>query len=87
MGDATTLSLRPERVRVNPAPGTLPNIFSGKVEELIYLGDHTRVRASVCGNNDFVIKVPNAEGVPALSPGSAISVGWKTEDCRALDAF
>jgi len=45
------------------------------------------VRASVCGNNDFVIKVPNAEGVPALSPGAAISVGWKAEDCRALDAF
>jgi putative spermidine/putrescine transport system ATP-binding protein len=87
MGDATTLSLRPERVRVNPAPGTLPNIFSGKVEELIYLGDHTRVRASVCGNNDFVIKVPNAEGVPALAPGASISVGWKMEDCRALDAF
>jgi putative spermidine/putrescine transport system ATP-binding protein len=87
LGDATTLSLRPERVRVNPAPGTLPNIFTGKVEELIYLGDHTRVRASVCGNSDFVIKVPNSEGVPPLEPGASISVGWKKEDCRALDAF
>jgi putative spermidine/putrescine transport system ATP-binding protein len=87
MGEATTLSLRPERVRVNPAPGTLPNIFTGRVEELIYLGDHTRVRATVCGNSDFVIKVPNSEGVPVLTPGASISVGWKKEDCRALDAF
>jgi putative spermidine/putrescine transport system ATP-binding protein len=45
------------------------------------------VRASVCGNHDFVIKVPNSEGVPNLAPGAAITVGWKKEDCRALDAF
>jgi len=87
VGAPTTLSLRPERVRLNPTNGACANLFSARVEELIYLGDHTRVRASVCGNKDFVIKVPNAEGVPALAPGSTISVGWRKEDCRALDAF
>jgi putative spermidine/putrescine transport system ATP-binding protein len=86
VGMPTTLSLRPERVRINPARGAFDNIFSASIEELIYLGDHTRVRASVCGNSDFVVKVPNAEGVPDLQPGSTISVGWKKEDCRALDA-
>jgi len=25
--------------------------------------------------------------VPALKPGTSISVGWRKEDCRALDAF
>jgi putative spermidine/putrescine transport system ATP-binding protein len=87
IGAPTTLSLRPERVKLNPVNGICTNIFSARVEELIYLGDHTRVRASVCGNKDFVIKVPNAEGVPDLAPGSTISIGWKKEDCRALDAF
>jgi putative spermidine/putrescine transport system ATP-binding protein len=87
LGASTTLSLRPERVRLNPVNGGCANIFSAQVEELIYLGDHTRVRASVCGNHDFVIKVPNSEGVPNLAPGAAITVGWKKEDCRALDAF
>ena len=86
-GAPTTLSLRPERVKLNPVNGACSNVFSGRVEELIYLGDHTRVRASVCGNNDFVIKVPNSEGVPSLTPGANITVGWKKEDCRALDAF
>jgi len=86
-GSPTTLSLRPERVMLNPVDGICANIFSAKVEELIYLGDHTRVRTSVCGNQDFVIKVPNSEGVPQLAPGAAITVGWKKEDCRALDAF
>jgi len=87
VGTLTTLSLRPERVRLNPTNGACSNVFSAKVEELIYLGDHTRVRTSVCGNNDFVIKVPNAEGVPTLAPGANVSVGWRKEDCRALDAF
>jgi putative spermidine/putrescine transport system ATP-binding protein len=86
-GAATTLSLRPERVRLNPANGACANVFPARIEELIYLGDHTRVRASVCGNADFVIKVPNAEGVPHLEPGSTVTVGWKKEDCRALNAF
>jgi putative spermidine/putrescine transport system ATP-binding protein len=87
VGTPTTLSLRPERVRLNPTNGACSNVFSAKVEELIYLGDHTRVRTSVCGNRDFVIKVPNAEGVPSLEPGANVSVGWRKEDCRALDAF
>jgi putative spermidine/putrescine transport system ATP-binding protein len=41
----------------------------------------------VLGHANFVIKVPNSEGVPDLAPGAAIRIGWRTEDCRALDAF
>ena len=36
-GEATTLSLRPERVLVAPEPGSCPNVFDAVVEELIYL--------------------------------------------------
>ncbi|MEX0815180.1 MAG: ABC transporter ATP-binding protein [Dongiaceae bacterium] len=86
VGEPTTLSLRPERVRIDPANGSCPNVFPARVEELIYLGDHIRARLSVCGCSDFVIKVPNSEGTPRLSAGATISVGWKREDCRALDA-
>ncbi|MCK1429177.1 ABC transporter ATP-binding protein [Bradyrhizobium sp. 87] len=85
-GRPTLLSLRPERVMLNPVPGTLPNIFSGRVSELIYLGDHVRARVSVCGHDDFIVKLPNSEGVARVEPGAAITVGWKAEDCRALDA-
>ena len=46
-GDRTTLSLWPERVEVNPEPGKFPNVFDARVEELIYLGDLIRTRASV----------------------------------------
>jgi putative spermidine/putrescine transport system ATP-binding protein len=85
-GQPTTLSLRPERVVVNPAEGQFVNMVKGQVEELIYLGDHIRVRATVCGNDAFIIKVPNAAGHAALDPGATMNIGWNAEDCRALDA-
>ncbi|WP_407119495.1 ABC transporter ATP-binding protein [Bradyrhizobium sp. LMG 9283] len=86
VGGPTVLSLRPERVKLNPAPGSLPNIFSANVAEVIYLGDHVHIRVSVCGHDDFVIKLPNSEGEVQVEPGAAITLGWKTEDCRALEA-
>ncbi|MGY8638506.1 ABC transporter ATP-binding protein [Bradyrhizobium sp. 14AA] len=86
IGRPTVLSLRPERVRLNPTPGSLPNVFRAKVAEVIYLGDHVRARVSVCGHDDFVIKLPNSEGAVQVEPGAVITIGWTTEDCRALDA-
>ncbi len=85
VGSATTLSLRPERVTVNPEPGSCVNKVAAKVEEVIYLGDHVRTRVSLCGHEDFVIKIPNASGHVNLEYGQTISVGWQSEDCRALD--
>ncbi len=86
-GERTTLSLRPERVRIDPPDGALPNVFDGRVEELIYLGDHIRARVSACGNDEFIVKVPNASGHPPLRAGEAIKVGWTVDDCRALDVY
>ena len=85
-GRRTTLSLRPERVRINPVQGEVPNIFDATVKELIYLGDHIRTRVSVCGSDEFIVKVPNAQDAAPLSAGQQVRVGWTIEDCRALDA-
>jgi len=85
IGERTTLSLRPERVVLNPAESRLENIFEGTVKELIYLGDHLRARINVCGNDDFVVKVPNAAGRLSINKAERIRVGWTAADCRALD--
>jgi len=85
-GTNTTLSLRPERVVLNPPDGSLPNVFDATVEELIYLGDHIRARVNTCGDDEFIVKIPNAHGHMSLSEGDAVRVGWAMEDCRALDA-
>jgi putative spermidine/putrescine transport system ATP-binding protein len=86
VGTATTISLRPERVSINPPEGTMPNLFDGRVEELIFHGDHVRTRLSLCGHDNFIVKVPNAAGHEHLKPGEEVKVGWLVEDARALDA-
>ena len=85
-GVPATLSLRPECVEIDPPEGKYPNLFDARVEESIYLGDHVRMRVAVCGNDEFVIKIPNTGGYRPLRVGDTAKVGWKAEDCRALDA-
>jgi len=85
VGSRSTLSLRPERVTVNPEAGSMPNIFSGLAEELIYLGDHIRTRFTVCGHDDFIVKIPNSAKHAHLKEGDTVNIGWDAEDCRALD--
>ena len=82
----TMLSLRPERVEINPSEGSLPNILEGRIEELIYLGDHIRMRMTVAGHDDFIVKVPNTYGHENLKEGDVTKIGWQISDCRALDA-
>ncbi len=82
----STLSLRPERVTVNPEAGSCSNIVDGEVQEIIYLGDHVRTRMSLCGQDEFIVKIPNSYGHVHLNVGERVSVGWQWEDCRALDA-
>ena len=86
VGDKTTLSIRPERVATNPSnEGDYQNNFKAKIEELIYLGDHIRTRASVCGDDEFVVKIANTSALAAIKVGTDVTFGWKAEDCRALD--
>nr|WP_163503373.1 ABC transporter ATP-binding protein [Halomonas socia] len=87
VGSRTTLSLRPERVSIlrEDAAEQFDNQFTATVQEVIYLGDHLRTRVSVCGNEDFILKTPNAQGFGVMRPGQQIQVGWSSADCRALD--
>ena len=87
IGVATCLYVRPERVEIDPAEGKYPNIFEGKVKELIYLGDHIRTRVHVCGHDDFIVKVPNTSDHASLIEGNQVNVGWRSDDCRALDIY
>ena len=85
-GTRTTLSLRPERVIVACEDGEVDNSIMGRVEELIYLGDHIRARLSVGATDEFVVKIPNTERHAALRAGMDVNLGWAANDCRALDA-
>ena len=83
VGDKTQLSIRPERVSID-SKNPDANIFTGKIEELIYLGDHIRARLDVCGNSEFIVKVPN-EGSFSHKKGDSLNLSWNSDDVRALD--
>ena len=85
VGCETTISLRPERVFINPIGNTCKNLVEAQVLELIYLGDHIRSRVNVCGHDDFIVKVPNSADHAQLRPGDTVRVGWHVDDARALD--
>ena len=82
-GERTLLSVRPERVDINPANADVK--LKGRIAELIYLGDHIRARLEVAGHNDFIVKVPNKVGHEHVAEGREVDIGWKAADCRALD--
>ena len=84
IGQRTQLSVRPERVSVNSSNGSEENKFQGIVEELIYLGDHIRVRLEVSKNKDFIVKIPN-EGNVAFKERDTVNLSWQANDIRALD--
>ena len=83
-GDRTTVSLRPERALINPSD-KMDNVYNGKIEEVIYHGDHTRVRINLLGNPEFILKVPNSSSNLDIKLGNEIKIGWNSEDARALD--
>jgi putative spermidine/putrescine transport system ATP-binding protein len=82
-GERTTLSIRPERVLVNPDEERVATRLPGRVRELIYVGDHLRVYVAA-GAQEFIVKIPNSRYVP-LRVGDDVTIGWHTADCRALD--
>lgn len=86
VGKPTRLSIRPERVMLDPPEGGDFAALDGTVLELIYLGDHIRCRMSVAGNTEFIVKIPNDADDKRLAAGDKVRVGWKVADCRALDA-
>ena len=87
VGESTMLSVRPERVIVNPDESKMPFTITGHVQKLIYLGDHIRCRMTVAGNDEFIIKMPNDSEDRLLAVGEDVRVSWKPEDCRALDVI
>lgn len=86
-GERTRVSIRPERVEFHTDRlGEGAHTLKARVKEFIYMGDIFRTRLSVAGNDDFIVKTRNAPGQVRLTPGMEIEIGWRPEDCRALDA-
>jgi len=82
-GSLAALALRPEQVRIAPAGAAtdLPNSFTGKVRDFLYIGDVTT----------YLVDLPNGQRMQALLPnsspgrakffeiGDAVTVAWPAD--------
>jgi putative spermidine/putrescine transport system ATP-binding protein len=85
IGSSVVLSVRPERIRVEPPESAEnPNRFPALVDEVIYYGDHARVRLRFARTASVTIKVSTAGGPRPLTPGTSVAIGWMAEHCRAF---
>ena len=85
VGCGAVLALRPERLRVVAGgDGHFDNQCVADVEELIYHGDHIRLRAQACGYSNILVNIPNNGNALSIRKGDQITLGWRREDCRAL---
>ena len=85
-GAETLVAIRPERVKISREAGHFANEYDAQVEDISFLGDHLRVRLSVCGTSSFIAKMPNIVGHGGILPGDSVRIGWAALDCRALAA-
>ena len=79
-GESAALAIRPERVGLSK-PGLYSNEFDARIDDILFLGDHLRLRLDLCGNSSFIVKIPNIVGHGAVLEGDRIRVGWAVTDC------
>ncbi len=84
VGSRSTISLRPERIELEPSEAR-DNVVNGIVKEVLYLGDHLRIVMSVAGNDEFIVKVPNGGRSVIPVEGESYRLGWSAVDAKALD--
>ena len=82
-GDRAVLTLRPERVLIG-ASAQQQNRFEARIEELIYFGDHTKLRLRLGGSDTFIARVTFRDGISDLRRGDSIPVSWSRDCARAL---
>jgi spermidine/putrescine transport system ATP-binding protein len=89
MGDAVTVAIRPERLRVEPVgtsdagePGGGWVSVAGRVRQGTYLGEQTEYRIDTERAGELVVRRQNASGVTVgqgLGPGDSVVVRWHEE--------
>ncbi len=85
VGDLVSVAIRPERVAVSPKPGLYGNELDARIDDIAFLGDHLRLRMTVCDSPDFIAKIPNIVGHGGVLEGDRVRVGWTLTDARALE--
>ena len=82
------MAVRPEKILVlageQDGPSEIVNRFSGRIEEIVYLGEAKIYRVSLAPDVIIEAKVQSGPGVQKHEVGDKIVVGWQTRNGLAL---
>lgn len=82
VGAQAALIVRPEKMWLSSEPGE--GFVAGRVEETIYAGSETKVLVRIPGG--MLLTVRRAAGLPPISFGESVSIGWEPVQGRLLQA-
>ncbi|MDQ7857684.1 MAG: ABC transporter ATP-binding protein [Armatimonadota bacterium] len=74
-GAAVTVSVRPEHVKLGVAADGAANRWTGRIEEVTFMGAVVRARVALDGGPRLVAELHN-DAAAGLAPGAAVAVGW-----------
>jgi ABC-type Fe3+/spermidine/putrescine transport system ATPase subunit len=80
----TTLSLRPERLRLLAPDETADNVADAELIERVFLGQQVRYTVRVLGQTVVVVGGP-ADGAP-VAAGERLRIGWSRDAGQILAA-
>ena len=84
-GARTRLSVRPERLIIDPDETQAPNRYKARVVGMDFRGDHTLLHLRLASGTHLEAKIPNGRVEDGFGSDDEIEVGWQTRHCRALD--
>jgi spermidine/putrescine ABC transporter ATP-binding subunit len=87
-GDEFSVAVRPEKILVladeQDGAGEIVNRFTGRIEEIVYLGEAKIYRVSLAPDIIIETKVQSGPDVQRYEVGDKIVVGWQTRHGLAL---
>jgi putative spermidine/putrescine transport system ATP-binding protein len=81
VGDTVQCSVRPERIALVGAEGPGDNRLAATVTDVIYFGDHLRLRCVVQGQPELSVKVP-LQHLGHMAAGQTVHLHMPTEHLR-----
>ena len=78
IGAAVVFGVRPERVRLDIAG--CENRLRLRLENVVYVGDSSRLILAWPGGGEFTVKLDRAAAAAGFTPGADVQVGWTAED-------
>ena len=85
-GAACVVSVRPERLTVNPQNPEMENRLFVELEEIVHLGDHAMLCLTAPSDIKLVAKIAADHPAIAAARGDKIQLGCRAGDCRAFSA-